>query len=97
MAFKKNNKEGMGRVLGSTNKSTTQIKEAFADLIDNNLHRLQTDLDGLEGKDRLRFIIDLAGFIIPKLKAIDIKEDDAVNSGFTPLTITLTDERKTTT
>lgn len=61
------------------NKANTKIKEAFTDLIESNLDKLKTDLAGLEGKDRLRFIIDLAAYVLPKMKAIEVTTESENN------------------
>jgi hypothetical protein len=68
--FKKGNNLG-GRTPGAVGKSNAKTKEAFALLLDNNLDRIQSDIDALEPKDRLKILIDLAGFIVPKQKAIE--------------------------
>ena len=79
MEFENNNKSGAGRPMGSKNKHSLKIKESFADLIEKNLGKLTADLDSLDSKDRLRFIIDLASYVIPKLKAIDLIESEQTN------------------
>ena len=71
MKFQKGNNLG-GRTPGAKNKTTETIRNAFNELLENNLPRIQTDLDQLEPKDRLKFIIDLSAFVIPKLKATEI-------------------------
>ena len=68
--FKKNNSLG-GRTHGAVGKSNAKTKEAFALLLDNNLDRIQSDLDTLEPKDRLKILIDLAGFVVPKMKSVE--------------------------
>ena len=70
MSFKKGNQLG-GRKSGSLGKTNLAVKTAFADLLNNNLQKLQSDIDKLQPKDRLKIIIDLAGFVIPKQKAIE--------------------------
>lgn len=57
---------------GVTDKCTMQTRENFQKLVENNLSRLQEDLDSLEPKDRVKAIIQLATFVLPKLNAIDI-------------------------
>jgi len=68
--FQKGNKLG-GRTPGAVGKSNQKTKEAFALLLENNLDRIQSDLNTLEPKDRLKILIDLAGFVVPKQKAIE--------------------------
>jgi len=71
MSFKGIRQEG--RTTG--NKSNTRIKESFAELVENNLDRLQSDLDQLESKDRLRFIIDLAAYVVPKMRSVETSNE----------------------
>ena len=64
-----------GRSAGTPNKATTEIKEAFQMLLEDNLPTLQRDISSLEPKQRVKFMLDLASFIIPKMKSVDLKED----------------------
>ena len=76
---------------GVPNKASSQVREAFKQLVENNLERLQSDLDELEPKDRIRFILEMARFILPTLQAVsvdDLRENEA--EGFNVLTINLT-------
>jgi len=65
-----------GRKAGTPNKATTEIKEAFQMLLEDNLPTLQRDISSLEPKERVKFMLDLASFIIPKMKAIDVKSEN---------------------
>ena len=65
-----------GRKAGTPNKATTEIKEAFQMLLEDNLPTLQRDISSLEPKERVKFTLDLASFIIPKMKAIDVKSEN---------------------
>lgn len=60
-----------GRKQGTPNKISTNVRECFAELISQNLENLQSDIEALEPKDRIKVIIDLAKFVIPNLKAIE--------------------------
>ena len=64
-----------GRLAGTPNKATTEIKEAFQMLLEDNLPTLQRDISSLEPKERVKFMLDLASFIIPKMKSVDLKEE----------------------
>jgi hypothetical protein len=64
-----------GRLAGTPNKATTEIKEAFQMLLEDNLPTLQRDISSLEPKERVKFMLELASFIIPKMKSVDLKED----------------------
>ena len=68
--FKKGNQLG-GRKAGAVGKVNAKTKEFFALLLENNLSKLQSDIDSLEPKDRLKILIDLAGFIVPKMKSVE--------------------------
>ena len=85
MAGKMSSREGV------PNRATNEVRRAFKQLVENNLERLQKDLDKLEPKDRIRFILDMAKFILPTLQAVsvdDLRENEA--KGFNVLTINLT-------
>ena len=75
--FEKGNKFGKGRPLGSTNKINNDIRERFLELLETNLQKFQEDLDNLEPKERIKTMINLASFVIPKLKAIEYKEENS--------------------
>ena len=64
-----------GRPKGSSNKTTNKVKEAFTNLLENNLERLQDDLDSLDPKDRLKIILELASYTTPKLRAVEMTAD----------------------
>ena len=66
-------KGNTGKPKGSKNKSTEKIRQAFADLIEDNLERLSNDLKQMQGKDRVRFIIDLSKFVLPTLKSQEVE------------------------
>lgn len=88
MGFEKGNNLG-GRKDGSKNKVTQDIRKAFENLINNNIDTMQKDLDALESKDRLRMIIDLSAYVIPKLKQIELEASASVIEDFKPLIINL--------
>ena len=63
-----------GRKAGTPNKATTEIKEAFQMLLEDNLPTLKRDISSLEPKQRVKFILDLATFIIPKMKSVQVND-----------------------
>ena len=65
-----------GRAKGIPNKTTTEIKEAFQMLLEDNLPTLRRDISSLEPKERVKFMLELASFIIPKMKSVDLKSID---------------------
>jgi len=60
-----------GKPKGCSNLIGKETKEMFALLVQNNLPKLQKDLDGLTGLNRLKIILEMASYVIPKLKSID--------------------------
>ena len=81
----------LGTRRGVPNKASSQVREAFKQLVESNLPQMQSDLDSLEPRDRLKFILDIAKFILPTLQAVsvdDLRENEA--QGFNVLTINLT-------
>jgi len=73
MGFQKGNNFG-GRTIGAKNKISQEIRETFLNLLKTNLSNFQDDLKQLEPKDRLKILLDIGSFCIPKLKAIEINE-----------------------
>lgn len=75
---------------GVPNKTTNEVRKAFQLLVENNLPKMQKDLDSLEPKDRIKFMLDMAKFILPQLQSIsidDLREKEV--QGFNVLTINL--------
>ena len=80
---------------GVPNRTTQQVRKAFQLLIDDNLEQMQNDLDALQPKDRLRFIIDLSKFILPQLQAVSI-DDLRDKDEFRVITINLKNDEDNT-
>ena len=76
MSFKENDSSinRNGRPKGTPNKTTNEIKGMFQLLLENNIDRLQADFDELQPNERIRYFLDLASFVIPKQKAIEVME-----------------------
>jgi len=80
----------LGTRKGVPNRTTQQVRKAFQLLVENNLPKMQKDLDSLEPKDRIKFILDMAKFILPTLQAVsvdDLREEEV--RGFNALIINL--------
>ena len=68
-----------GRPVGSKNKSTILIKNTIASILDDNIELFKKKLLQLNDKDFVRAYMDLAKYIIPTMKAVevnDISEDN---------------------
>jgi hypothetical protein len=76
-----------GRPKGAVNVSTAKVRESFSMLLENNLSTLQSDLDSLKPGDRLRILLELASFIIPKMKAVEVTNVE--NENYKPIIIDL--------
>ena len=95
MAFAKNKELASmaGRLStreGVPNKATNEVRKAFQQLVEYNLPQMQSDLDSLEPKERIKFMLDMARFILPQLQSIsidDLREKEV--QGFNVLTINL--------
>lgn len=64
-----------------------EIRENFANLIAHNLPQLHEDLRSLSGRDRLRIVIDMAKYVLPTYRSMEIVDER--EASFQPFTITL--------
>ena len=69
-SFKKGNPYG-GRPKGSKNLTSSKVREGVQKLLDDNMDEIQNDLDHLEPRDRIKFLLDLMNFTIPKMKSVE--------------------------
>jgi hypothetical protein len=77
-----------GRTRGSTNRSTKEVRERFKTLLDNNIETIESDLAMLEPKDRINAILQLAKYVVPQLRSVEVTETK--QKEFEPINITLT-------
>lgn len=68
-------------------KTASEIRENFANLIAHNLPRLDQDLQTLSPRDRLRIVCDLARYVLPTFRSIEIAPES--DASFTPFVISL--------
>ncbi len=59
-----------GRPKGAKNKIKSRLLDALTSIVEDNIERLQEDLDSLEPQDRVKAIANLIGYIIPKQQAV---------------------------
>lgn len=62
-----------GRPKNAKNKVATAVKEAFACLLEGNLELLRDDIDQLKPYERIKVMLELANYVIPKLRATDLQ------------------------
>lgn len=60
-----------GRAKGTPNKATAELRERFTSLLESNFDTIQSDLNTLEPKDRIKTILEISKFVIPTLKAVE--------------------------
>lgn len=78
-----------GRTPGAVNIITREVRKSYQNLIENNMDKLQDDLDRLEPKDRLKILIELSKFVVPQLRAIELT--DETENKYKPLVINFQD------
>ena len=61
----KGSKKYGGRAKGTPNRTTEEMRQALLKLLDENLDKLQTDLDSMKGKDRATVLVNLARHCTP--------------------------------
>jgi hypothetical protein len=71
-----------GRKKGVPNKATKELRETFKELLHSNLPKIQKDIDSLKPIERVTIIIQIAKFILPTLKAVDIRENETLVINF---------------
>lgn len=76
MAFQEGHKLAKGRPRGSVNRSTAEVRELFSNLLTDNLETLQNDIGQLSPKDRVRSLLELAKFVLPTMKSLDVRNDE---------------------
>ena len=80
-----------GRVKGQLNKTTTDVKKIYHQILENNIENIQSDLDKLEPLNRIKILIQLSEFIVPKMRSIDVVADVSTIN-IQPLIIDLNDK-----
>ena len=67
-----------GRKSGTPNKVTSELREAYTELIQNNIGKIQHLFDKVSETNptkALELLLKLSEFAIPKLKAIEVSND----------------------
>ena len=63
-----------GRPRGTPNKATAEVREAFNQLIKNNLPQLEQDIQSLKAVERAKLLVEMAKLILPRLKQIELSD-----------------------
>ncbi len=65
------NKTG-GRQKGTLNRTTTALKATIQGIVEKGFESIESDLQDMDAKDRVGFILKLAEFVIPKMRETKI-------------------------
>ena len=87
MIQKDNVKKG-GRIAGTPNKITAEMRVQFHNLLECNFETIQNDIEVLKPLERINVLINIAKIVMPALQSIEYKTE--TKSGFQPITINFT-------
>jgi hypothetical protein len=90
MPFAKGNKLGKGRPKGKVNRSTEMAKLTLARLADKGLNNINEDIENIRRTNPVKaaeLYIKLLEFVVPKLKAVDMKVDADVKQKIEKITV----------
>lgn len=76
-----------GRPMNSSNLMTRTIKKMIAEIVENNLENLQSDLDQMKPNERTKVIVSLLDYVSPKLRSVET--NDVTHTTFKPIEIRL--------
>ena len=87
MTFIKGQGRIAGRQKGTPNKSTTNLKSSIQQIVERQFETLESDLEGLDGRDKINFVLKLIEYILPKQRSqvinfnelSDIEIDELIN------------------
>jgi len=65
-----------GRVKGVENKVTSDIREKFNQLLNDNIETISNDIKALSPKDRINVLLQLSKFVLPQLKATELTNNN---------------------
>ena len=71
-----------GRPKGTANKATTEIKEAYINLIHGNLHEIQEWINRVAQRNPEKafdMLMKLSPFVIPKKQEMDLNIENPIN------------------
>lgn len=69
------NKTG-GRQKGTLNKTTINLKNTINGIVERQFETLESDLQGLDGRDKINFVLKLIEYILPKQREQKINFND---------------------
>jgi hypothetical protein len=72
-----------GRKLGTPNKVPNELRQNIATLLNNNVAKMQTDINALQPSNRLNILIELYKLCLPRM----IETNEAEDTNFNPITV----------
>mgnify|MGYP003316069699 CR=1 FL=1 len=76
MQFSKGRTKVGGRKKGTPNKVSSDLRTRIKLFLDNNFEQLEKDISNLQPPERVRFLIKLMEFVVPKQKSMDLNAAD---------------------
>lgn len=73
MSRKKGSEKTGGRVAGTPNKVTTDIKTWVTSILDSGRAQFEKDLGDLEPSERVRVYTSLMNYVLPKQQAMNVQ------------------------
>jgi hypothetical protein len=67
----------MARLEGTKNKVQQATRETFKLLLEEQMPQIRSDLAKLEPYQRIRVILDLAKFVVPQLRSIELTDESS--------------------
>jgi hypothetical protein len=80
----------MARLEGTKNKVQQATRETFKLLLEEQMPQIRSDLAKLEPYQRIRVILDLAKFVVPQLRSIEVIDEK--ERKFEPINIVFQNE-----
>ena len=74
-------KEGNpGKPSGAKNKASRELRKRISDFIEKNIDQIESDINEMEPKERVKVFIQLMEYAIPKMRSIeaDITQDESL-------------------
>ena len=68
MPFEKGKPKTGGRTPGVQNKSTTNLKATIEGIVSRSFETIEDDLQGMDARDKIGFILKLIPYLIPTQK-----------------------------
>ena len=66
MTFVKGQGRIAGRQKGTPNRTSTTLKNTIEGIVNRQVETLESDLEGLDGRDKINFVLKLIEYVLPK-------------------------------